>query len=160
MHTFSEVRALRQLVTSSELASKVFRYATKILDPSILYRIWRRKYCGSSASPKVSKTSLTHLFPLGPSIQLFCMSITSVDSSLNVALIPANTLTSPLDWGSTTLFAFSIRWRTVASRPSILHAMLVEAGVVVDKDIECYATSSLKLAFYPTLVRTLCCDNR
>ena len=65
------------------------------------------------------------------------MSITSGDSSLNVALIPASALTSPSDRGSTTFFVLAIRWRMVASRSSTLHVMLVEAGVVVEEDIEC-----------------------
>ena len=87
--------------------------------------------------PKFLEPRSLTFFPFGPSIQLLRMSITSGDSSLNVMLIPANALTSPSDWGSTTLFAFSIQWRTVASRSSMLHVMLVEAGVEVDKDIEC-----------------------
>ena len=65
------------------------------------------------------------------------MSITSGDSSLNVALIPANALTSPSDGGSTMLLVLAIRWHTVASRSSTLRAMFMEAGVVVDEDIEC-----------------------
>ena len=65
------------------------------------------------------------------------MSITSGDSSLNIALIPASALTSPSDGGSMMFFVLAIQWRMVASRSSTLHAMLVEAGVVVEEDIEC-----------------------
>ena len=66
VQAFSDAQALCQLVVSSELASEAFRYATKMLDPSMLQRIWRRKYYVALASPKVFRTSLTHLFPFGP----------------------------------------------------------------------------------------------
>ena len=65
------------------------------------------------------------------------MSITLGNSSLNVALIPADALTLPSDRGSTMLLVLAIRWHMVASRSLTLHAMFVEAGVVVDEDIEC-----------------------
>ena len=65
------------------------------------------------------------------------MSITSGDSSLNVVLIPASASTLPSDGDSTMVFVLAIQWRMVASRSSTLHAMFMEAGVVVEEDIEC-----------------------
>ena len=127
-------------------------------------RCWTHQCCtafgdASTAThqphPKFSEPRSLTFFPFGPSIQFFRMSITSGDSSLNVALIPARASTSPSEWGSMTFFAFSIQWRTVASRSSTLCTTFKELGVV-NEDIGCYATSSFRLTFYPTLLRTLC----
>ena len=85
--------------------------------------------------PKFSEPRSLTFFPFGPSIQLLHISITSGDSSLNVALIPASASTSPSDWGSTATFTFLIRLRMLANRPSMLRVMLEEAGVEVDEDI-------------------------
>jgi hypothetical protein len=61
--------------------------------------------------------------------------MTSADPSLNVALIPAIASTSPSDWGSAATFVFSIRFRTLANRPSMSRVMLEEAGVEIEEDI-------------------------
>ena len=82
------------------------------------------------------------------------MTITSADPSLNVALIPAVASTSPSDWGSAVTFAFSIRFRTLANRPSMLRVMLEEAGGEIEEDIVLSNLVS-QARFYPTSVKTL-----
>ena len=106
------------------------------------------------ASPEVSEPRLLTFFPFSPSIQLFRMSITSPDPSLNVALIPAVASTSPSDWGSVATFVFSIRLRTLANRPSMSRVMLEEAGGEIEEDIVLSNLVS-QARFYPTSVKTL-----
>ena len=77
------------------------------------------------------RTLLMYLFPLQP----LYPAIISGDSSLNIKLIPASASTSPSEGGSTMVFAFTMRWRMVASRSLTLHTTFEEVGVV-GEDIE------------------------